>query len=620
MVPIPSHPAILVEAETFDDFGGWTMDSQFDLEMGSPYLLAHGNGVPVADATTVIHTSPGLYYVWVRAKDWVPGHHPGRFSLMVNGKPLDREFGANDKDWSWEYGGAVSLEDKTRLTLHDLTGFCARCDAIFLSQEADAPPPEAGRAWRRALRGLPREPVEIGHFDVVIVGGGIVGSAAALVSARLGDRVALLHNRPVLGGNGSVEIGLRPRGVTGPLIDEISQRHPNGDLYAENLLRAEPTASLFLEHTVYNTTTDAIHSGALSTVDNPTVSGSRILSVDARDARTGREIRLAATSFIDCSGKCILGLLSGAETLFGQESKSEYGESLAPTVGDDYTHHGNTLFFRTRMADSPISFPKLPWATEVAKDFSNLSGQLVKPGIENGPGPVVAPSNGNADISVRGRMKGPLTHFWEYGQRLDPYTHGEHIRDHLLRAIYGTFSNVKTVSKYANLELEWVAYVAAQGEFRRYKGDYILTETDIRSHKQFPDAVVKNDGAFCLHYPGDKDAKYDFRLKYWEWDERDKKPYDVPFRCLYSTNISNLMMAGKHISVTHIAGSNTKFMGNGAQHAIATAAAAHLCKRHNTTPRKMQDYLPELKQLCIQMTGLGDTNTKNGGVKSISKL
>lgn len=390
-----------------------------------------GNGVPVADATTAIHASPGLYYVWVRAKDWVPGHHPGTFKLIINGKTLDPEFGANDKDWSWEYGGTVILGDKARLTLHDLTGFCARCDAIFLSQADEPPPPEAGRAWRRSLRGLPQKPVDIGYFDVVVVGGGIVGSAAALVSARLGDHVALLHNRPVLGGNGSVEIGLRPRGVTGPLVDEISQRHSNGDLYAESLLRAESTVSVFLEHTVYNTTIDT-----LRTADNQTSSDSRILSVDARDARTGREIRLSATSFIDCSGKCILGLLSGAKTLFGQESKAEYSESLAPTVGDDYIHHGNTLFFRTKMAGSPISFPSAPWATEVAKDFSNLGGQLVKPGIENGPGPVVSPPKGYVDIPVRRRMKGPLTHFWEYGQRLNPYTHGEHIRDHLLMAIY----------------------------------------------------------------------------------------------------------------------------------------------------------------------------------------
>lgn len=583
---------ILVEAEAFDDFGGWTLDSQFEMEMGSPYLLAHGNGRPVADATSVIFIKDaGEYNVWVRTKDWVPGHHPGRFTLAVNGIALDVEFGANDQDWNWQLGGRVELSTgDTRLALHDLTGFCGRCDAIFFSRH-ETPPPEAAdetsRAWRRRFRGLPDKPVSAGIFDVVVVGGGVPGVVAALTSARLGQRVALIHNRPYLGGNASVEIGLSPRGVTGPLVDEVSERTPDGDLLAKQLLGAETNATVFVEHTVFNTV----------------IANSTIISVDARDARSGREIRISAPVFIDCSGKAILGMYSGAETLFGQESQVEYGESLAPAHRDN-THHGNTVFFRTRMAESPVPFPHVPWATEVAKDFSDLGGQLRKPGIENGPGPLVVPSDHVNDPKIPRRMTRPLTHFWEYGQQLDPYTQGEHIRDHLLRAIFGTFSNVKTAEPdtYANLELDWVAYVAAQGEFRRYKGDYILTETDVRTHKQFRDAVVQNGGAFCLHYAGNE--KYDFRLKYWEWDERDGKPYDIPFRCLYSVNISNLMMAGKHISVTHVAGSNTKFMGNGAQHAIATAAASHLCNKYNTTPRGVyENHLVELQTISAAITG-----------------
>ena len=50
------------------------------------------------------------------------------------------------------------------------------------------------------------------------------------------------------------------------------------------------------------------------------------------------------------------------------------------------------------------------------------------------------------------------------------------------------------------------------------------------------------------------------------------------------------MMAGKHISVTHVAGSLTKFMGNGAQHAIATAAAASPCISHAAAPRQVHDH------------------------------
>ena len=367
------NSGVLVEAEAFDDFGGWVLDSQFEIEMSSPYLLAHGNGRPVAGATTVISIKdPGDYNVWVRAKDWVPGYHPGKFALAINRTTLDTEFGANDQDWAWQLGGSVELPTgQTRLVLHDLTGFRGRCDAIFFSRDDTAPQnkvDEATRTWRRRFRGLPDKPVAMGTFDVVVVGGGVTGVAAALTAARLGERTALIHSRPFLGGNASVEIGLRPRGVTGPLVDEISRRHHNGDLYAMQLLSADLHARVFTEATVYNTVTE----------------GSTIISVDARDARSGREMRFSAPVFIDCSGTSILGLHSGAETLFGQEPQTKYGESLAPAHGDDM-HHGNTVFFRTRMADSPVSFPHVPWATEVAKDYSNLGGQLVKPGIENGP-------------------------------------------------------------------------------------------------------------------------------------------------------------------------------------------------------------------------------------------
>ncbi|KIW02802.1 uncharacterized protein PV09_05863 [Verruconis gallopava] len=581
---------VLVEAEEFKDYGGWIIDSQFEAEMGSPYLLAHGNGVPVADATTSVSVKDsGEYHVWVRAKDWVPGHHPGRFSLAVNGEVLGVEFGANDADWSWEFGGKVRINaGDVILRLHDLTGFCGRCDAIFLTQEAKAPPNgnDQLEKWRRQLRGLPYEPTIAGHFDVVVVGGGLPGCVATLAAARLGERVALVQDRPYLGGNASIEIGLSPRGVVSALTDEVYQRDATGDLIALQLLKAEKNASVYLEHSVMKTT----------------VAGTKIVSIDARDAKSGRESRFFARIYIDCSGKAILGLLSGAETLFGRESQSEYGESLAPKQKDNM-HHGNTLFFRTRMANKQVSFPDVPWATEVAKDYADLSGQLMQPGHENGPGPRIIKPAQIPQQAVAKRMSLPLTHYWEYGQKLDPYSQGEHIRDHLLRAVYGTFSNVKRgdPQKYANLTLDHVAHVAAQGQFRRYKGDYVLSEVDIRNHRRFDDAVVQNRGAFCLHYGGHE--KYDFRLAWWEWDERDGRDYEIPFRCLYSASISNLMMAGKHISVTHVAGSNTKFMGNGGEHAIATAAAAHLCKKYRCLPRELRhQHISELRLLCSRIS------------------
>jgi hypothetical protein len=587
---------ILVEAEDFDDYGGWVLDSQFETTMGSPYLLAHGLGRPVGDATTSITVANGgEYEVWVRAKDWVPSYHPGRFKLSINGVTLETEFGANDRDWSWQSAGMIALpKGEVSLALHDLTGFDGRCDAIYFSPDGTAPPSavdDASRAWRKALRGLPIGPIDAGNYDVVVVGGGVSGCAAALTAARFGQRVALIHDRPVLGGNASKEIGLMPRGTQGALLKELSARTPDGDLVAFSLLQAEPTASVFLEHRIVGAVTE----------------GAKIVSVDAVQARGGHERRFRGRMFIDTTGTAMLGVLAGAETLFGREARSEFNEPYAPDVADDM-HHGNTLFFRTRMTDHPVPFPEVPWATEVSKDYANLSGQLTKPGVENGPGPSAGANPAAPEFRFGSKADVfPATHFWEYGQWLDPYTSGELVRDYLMRALYGTFSNVKRLEPdaYANLEFEWMAYVAAQGEFRRYKGDYVLTENDIRNHTRFNDTLIANDGSFCIHCawrPGE--GKYDFRLKDWIFDGRDQSSYGIPFRCLYSANIENLLMAGKHISVTHVAGSSTKLMGNGAQHGVAVATAAFLCNEHNTTPRGLyDDRLTELRGLVDGLTG-----------------
>lgn len=582
---------LLIETEEFDDYGGWTLDSQFVAEMGSPYLLAHGSGHPVAEATTVVDvTQAGTYSVWVRAKDWVPGHSPGRFTLSLGSTTLDTEFGANGQDWGWQPAGTVDLDvGPLDVGLHDLTGFDGRCDAIFLSLDGNEPveggSPEA-LAWRRRLRGLPEEPEVHDPFDLVIVGGGVTGSVGALVAARLGLRVAVVQNRPVLGGNASVEIGIGPRGEKGHVVAEAIARNPEGELQVGPLLEADPNATVFLHQQVFDVV----------------MNGDAIESIDARHAVTGREIRIPASQFIDCSGTAILGILAGAPTMWGIEGADEYGESQAPPERLDQ-HHGNTVFFRTRMADEPVEFPEVPWAMEVAKDYADLGGQAREPGKDNGDGPAVDAFRPPEDDD-RANLTRRLTHYWEYGQWNDPYTEAEHIRDHLLRAIYGTMWNVKTMEPdtWANLEFDWVSHVPGQGEFRRYIGDHVLTENDIVDRVDFPDALVQNSGAFCLHHP--IDPTYDFRLKDWTWDTRAEEPFDIPFRSLYSAHVSNLMMAGKHISVTHVAGSVCKFMGNGAQHAIATAAAASVAIKHGATPRQVHDnHLSELKALVAEACG-----------------
>jgi len=167
----------LVEAESFAEKGGWVVDPQFADVMGSPFLMAHGLGKPVADAVTKV-TIPvkGTYAVWVRTRNWVAGdwEAPGRFEVRINGKSIG-EFGQRSGEWGWQKEGTVELSaGEATLALHDLTGFNGRCGAILLTNEPDMPPndPKAMRPWRNRLLGMPDQPAKTESFDLVVVGGG----------------------------------------------------------------------------------------------------------------------------------------------------------------------------------------------------------------------------------------------------------------------------------------------------------------------------------------------------------------------------------------------------------------------------------------------------------------
>ena len=100
----------LVEAEGFADKGGWQIDQQFMDQMGSPYLIAHGLGQPVADALTEVDfPQTGRYYVYARTYNWTSpwqiGNHqtpqagPGGFQIIVGKKILPTVVGTTGQQW-----------------------------------------------------------------------------------------------------------------------------------------------------------------------------------------------------------------------------------------------------------------------------------------------------------------------------------------------------------------------------------------------------------------------------------------------------------------------------------------------------------------------------------------
>jgi len=585
--------ALLVEAESFEDLGGWVVDQQFVDQMGSPYLLAHGLGEPVNDATTKVEfTKEGKYRVWVRTRDWVapwkaPGA-PGRFQLLIDGKPLETVFGTEGADWHWQDGGAVEVTKKqVAIALHDLTGFEGRCDAIVFTTDTNFKPPnesEGLKSFRRKLLGLPDAPEDAGKYDIVVVGGGIAGTCTAVSAARLGLQVALIQNRPVLGGNNSSEvrvhlngnINLPPYPALGNVVKELDSGKRGNAQPAENyddrkklrVVQAEKNISLFLNTHVYK-------------VEKK---GNRIIAVIAKNIITGKEMRFEAPLFADCTGDGTIGFLAGADHRYGRESRAQTGELLAPEKADRMTMGASVQWYSVQ-TDEPAAFPDCPWALQ----FNEESCQRL--------------TRGDWD--------------WETGLNRDQITEFESIRDHALRAVYGNWAFLKNSSrgkiKYEKLKLSWVAYIAGKRESRRLLGDVILQQQDIQQQKEFPDAFVTTTWTIDLHYPDPKNTKYfpgeEFRsiAKFTPIE-----PYPIPYRCLYSRNIDNLMMAGRCISVTHVALGTVRVMRTCGMMGEVVGMAASLCKKHDTDPRGVyHDHLDELKKLAKRGVGKSDITDDN---------
>lgn len=561
--------SVFLEAESFATLGGWVVDQQFADLMGSPYLLAHGYGRPVADAvTTAFFPGAGTYRLWVRTKDWTAPRpeHPGSFKVLVDGAEAPATFGTTGEGWLWQDGGLVTITNlAVEVRLRDLTGFDGRCDALYFTLDTNFVPtnalPQLTR-WRRAQLRLPEPPVSAGNFDLVVVGGGIAGTAAAIAAARQGLQVALIHDRPFLGGNASQDIRVHTLGEDrGGIVAEINtpdfqigvDDFKGADAQRHRVVQGETNIHLFLEWRAFGVVTNA---GA---------NGIRILSVDARHNRTGEERRFGAPVFIDSTGDAWIGFWAGAQYRMGREAQGEFGESLAPVAPDAMTL-GTTLSWYSRNAAAPVPFPNVPWATNVSLDYSALRGDW----------------------------------YWEYGLLRNTIADAEEIRDHLLKAIYGTFWNLKQNPTNANRELGWVAYIGGKRESRRLVGDYVLTELDVRGHPDFPDAVVTESREIDLHFP--KAGPYDF-ITYAQFTSI--APYWIPFRCLYSTNVENLMMAGRCLSATHVGLGSPRVMNTGGQMGVATGTAAALCKKYGVTPRGVyQQHIAELQALLsITQTG-----------------
>ena len=601
---------VFLEAESFSDPGGWVIDQQSIDIMGSPYMMAHGLGVPVKDASTSFNIpSDDEYVVWVRTHDWVApwgaDGAPGKFRLIINGEPLNTVFGTEGVKWGWQSGGPVKLKKGSAdISLHDLTGFNGRCDAIILSSDINYIPPSENdqiNELRRKLTLKGKEAEDAGSFDLVVVGGGMAGCSAALTAARLGCKVALVQNRPVLGGNNSseVRVGLSgliykdPYNNLGRTVDEIGSVG-HWTLYEANLDPGSPRSKLILDIIAGNPEKKIHNAGPASNYGDdrkrkviegePNITlflnthvfradkeNDRIVAVYGKNIISGKETKFSGKLFADCTGDANLGYLAGADFRDGREGRNETGEPSAPEV-PDYLVMGTSIQWYAEEVSEASPFPDCPWAVQ----FNEKTAQKV--------------TRGDWD--------------WETGLSRNQIDEIEFIRDYALRVTYGNWDFLKNKSadsaEFSRQKLAWVAYIGGKRESRRLMGDIVLKEQDIVDQVSYPDASFTTTWGIDLHYPVKSPdfAGEPFRSIA---ETQDIKPYAVPYRCLYSRNISNLFMAGRNISVTHVALGSVRVQRTTAMMGEVVGMAASICNNNNTLPKDVyQHHLGDLKKLMTE--------------------
>ena len=455
-----------------------------------------------------------------------------------------------------------------------------------------------------------------GNYDVVVIGGGVAGTIAAIAAARLSCSVALIQDRPVLGGNSSSEVRVGISGAdahgtnrnareTG-ILEELRLELTYRDHWPEGSGTPRPLWDWLLWEWITRET-------SLSLYLNTRALQARMASEGVIDeivvvqTSTERTFRIKGKIYIDCSGDGQIAADAGAEYRMGRESRHEFQESRAPEEADDRVLCAS-LLFSARNKATAMTYTPPSWARIFPTDAA-LKMRL-HPYIDHG-------------------------YTWiEYGGTLDPIKDAEEIRDELIRVVFGVWDHIKNQGEHGaeNSVLDWVGSVIGKRESRRFIGDHILSQNDVENQTLFEDRVAycgwgldhlhPSDGVYSNDPPGMWPQQLYLMQKYQRWYPYGtlvKSLYpdppahwpdylaplrglaSIPFRSLYSRNISNLMFAGRNISATHVAFGSTRVQATCAVIGQTVGTAAALCIRTGLSPRELgKQRIQELQQQLLK--------------------
>jgi hypothetical protein len=455
------------------------------------------------------------------------------------------------------------------------------------TKDASVGMPTSQRGVQRSSTQKPERPGRItikSSYDLIVVGGGLSGICTAISAARNGVKVALVHDRPMLGGNSSSEVRLVPEfnNLFCPWARETGIIE---EFYAEDRRRnhepwIEGTANIHWDLVLF----DAVKRESNITlylnthVREVVMQDERnIKTVEAVQVDTEKDVQLSGDLFVDATGTGALGYFAGADFYWGREGQKAFNEPLQPEQPDDKTM-GSTMYFRSRDVQRPVRFEPPSWIARFQEE-SQLGPMRMHMWIEAG-------------------------YYWlEVGYPHHAIFDNDKIREEQLRQTLGVWDHIKNRGEHGadNYGLEWVNWVPYRRENRRLIGDYILTQHDIQKGPIFEDRVAFGAWPIDTHTIGGMletpAPTLDNPLMFFE----GVNPYSIPYRSLYSRNIENLFVVGRPISCTWIAFASTRILPIGAMTGQAVGVAASLCKKYRIKPRVLTSkQVSEMQQILIK--------------------
>ncbi|WP_078086095.1 FAD-dependent oxidoreductase [Microbulbifer mangrovi] len=400
-------------------------------------------------------------------------------------------------------------------------------------------------------------------YDVAVIGGGAAGICAAVSAARLGRKVVLIQDRPVLGGNASSEMRVHLNGVN-RLKTGLAERETGiiEEMLLHNRFENPQESFPVWDHVLYDfvirepNITLMLNTQGIEAI----MQGDRIAKIRCWQLTTETEYLISAPYFIDCSGDGLIAATAGAEYRTGREGKKEFDETFAPDEPDGW-QMGASLLMSAKDMGKPVPYRAPSWA--------------IKFDAEN----------------AHKRRKFDAYHegiWWvEVGSDDDIIADQEINRHKLMGYLHGVWDYIKNSGKFpesANLALDWVGSLPSRRESRRFIGDYIHSEKDLTENRHFKDAVAFGGWGIDEHNPGGME---NIHMAPTIFHAHFDEVYQVPFRSLYSRNVPNLLFAGRNVSQTHIALASSRIMATCALMGQAVGTAAHLCLEQNVTPREI---------------------------------